>query len=435
MTKVEEVLDNSGLENLNRVKTGPLPRPSRSPQPKADIQSAPEWLKDVSVAAQHLTSLSLESSSRASLITKGDQIWAYAGELPQDAVEELTQIVYGYFADGGSSDLARFISLAATNSEYMLYATWLGGGYVLAMVFDAEMPFSKIRSQASSLAQALSTPPGSVEVEASLTEDPSLAYPDNDPLKPLQPLLDDVPPPIPNDWIPESMVSAERKGFLDELLEDDLSPGSPKTEELSNETNVVPQVNVALDLGGIEKAGMINEPKGKGEVDYLAETMVSKVDRDQIIAETIQSRSTRDGKISKLEPVSPSLYNLTYACVLIPRFKHHHLTGAIATRLSDWISNMSVAFGWRLEHLAIRPEYIQWLVNVPPNTSPGYLMRTIRQHTSRRMFVEFPLLEEENPSGDFWAPGYLVMSGDQPPPAQLVNNFIQNTRKRQGVSK
>jgi REP element-mobilizing transposase RayT len=402
------------------VKTGPLARPSRSSQPKADTQPAPEWLKDVSVAAQHLTSLSLESSSQASLITNGDQIWAYAGELPQNAVEELTQIVSGYFADGSNSDLARFISLAATSSEYMLYATWLGGGYVLAMVFDAEMPFSKIRSQASSLAQALSSPPGSSRDEAALSDEPSFDYPDNEPSRPLQPLLDDVPPPIPNDWIPESMVSAERKGFLDELLEDDLSPSLPKTEELNLEPNVVPQVEVALDVG---------------EVDHMAETMVSKVDQDQVIAETIQSRSTRDGKIGKLEPVSPSLYNLTYACVLIPRFKHHHLTGAIATRLSDWISNMSVAFGWRLEHLAIRPEYIQWLVNVPPNTSPGYLMRTIRQHTSRRMFVEFPLLEEENPSGDFWAPGYLVMSGDQPPPAQLIKNFIQNTRKRQGILK
>jgi REP element-mobilizing transposase RayT len=121
--------------------------------------------------------------------------------------------------------------------------------------------------------------------------------------------------------------------------------------------------------------------------------------------------------------------------VLIPRFTHHHLTGDIATRLSEWISHMCVAFGWRLEHLSIRPEYILWLVNVPPSTSPGYLMRTIRQHTSRRMFVEFPMLEEDNPSGDFWAPGYLIMSGTQPPPPQLVKDFIRNTRNRQGLKK
>ena len=51
------------------------------------------------------------------------------------------------------------IRLQATEGEYMLYATRLSGSYVLSVVFDAETPFSKIRAQASSLAEALSTAP------------------------------------------------------------------------------------------------------------------------------------------------------------------------------------------------------------------------------------------------------------------------------------
>jgi REP element-mobilizing transposase RayT len=119
----------------------------------------------------------------------------------------------------------------------------------------------------------------------------------------------------------------------------------------------------------------------------------------------------------------------------VPRFPNHHLTGDMANRLSDWITHLCVAFGWRLEHLSIRPDYLQWMVNVPPNTSPGYLMRTVRQHTSRRMFIEFPTMETENPSGDFWAPGYLILGSTQPPPAHLVLDFIRNIRRRQGISK
>ena len=30
----------------------------------------------------------------------------------------------------------------------------------------------------------------------------------------------------------------------------------------------------------------------------------------------------------------------------------------------------------------MRPEYLQWVVNVQPNTSPGTLMRVVRQQTS-----------------------------------------------------
>lgn len=444
ITLVEEVISNSNIADLPHVKTGPQVKQPSKTITKGGLPPAPEWLKDVSLAAQQLTRLALETSSQASIITRDDQIWAYAGELPQDAAEELARTVAAHFADGGGTDLARFVSLEATGSEYMMYASGLGGEYVLAMVFDAEMPFSKIRSQATRLTEALSTPQPPVPSQRKQSLDtapaaepvaPETSEPeDSEPeiSEPPKPLWDDVPPPIPSDWIPESMVSSARKEFLDELL-DDGSPDTAQPDVFTIDTSPVNQREGESEPQPINL--VVDAPETTEKPAFTEETIVSKTDRKVELPETIKSRVSRISRITKVEPVSPSVYNLTYACVLIPRFPHHHLTGAVATRLSDWINNMSVAFGWRLEHLSIRPEYMQWMVNVPPNTSPGYLMRTIRQHTSRRMFVEFPRLEEDNPSGDFWAHGYLIMSGNQPPPPQLVKDFIRNTRKRQGIIK
>ena len=84
--------------------------------------------------------------------------------------------------------------------------------------------------------------------------------------------------------------------------------------------------------------------------------------------------------------------------------------------------------------MAVRPEYMQWVVSVPPNTSPGYLMRIMRQQISGKIFAEYPRMKKENPSGDFWAPGYLIMGGTQPHPQQLVRDYIKQTRQRQGDS-
>ena len=133
-----------------------------------------------------------------------------------------------------------------------------------------------------------------------------------------------------------------------------------------------------------------------------------------------------------VEPVSAGMYHLTYACLLVPRFSSHHLVGDLSESLNEWLPNVSVAFGWRLEFLAIRPEYLQWVANVQPNTSPGYLMRTMRQQTSEKIFSAFPPYKKENPSGDFWAPGYLIMGGTQPHPPQLVRDYIRQIRQRQG---
>jgi len=135
-----------------------------------------------------------------------------------------------------------------------------------------------------------------------------------------------------------------------------------------------------------------------------------------------------------VESASAAMAQLNFACLLVPRFTTHYMTGDLADHLSRWMPQICVAFGWRLEFLAVRPDYLQWVVNVTPNTSPGYLMRIMRQQTSEKIFAEFPRLKKENPSGDFWAPGYLIMGGLQPHPQQLVKDYIKQTRQRQGIS-
>lgn len=139
--------------------------------------------------------------------------------------------------------------------------------------------------------------------------------------------------------------------------------------------------------------------------------------------------------VGQLEPISPGLALLNYTCVLVPRLPHHYLTGELPERLQQWVQQLSLAFGWRLEAIAVRPEYLQWTVQVAPSVSPGNIVRVVRQRTSLNIFSQFELLRDDNPSGDFWATGYLIVSGAQPPSAQLLRDYIAQTRKRQGIDK
>jgi hypothetical protein len=61
-------------------------------------------------------------------------------------------------------------------------------------------------------------------------------------------------------------------------------------------------------------------------------------------------------------------------------------------------------------------------------------MRIVRQRISVKIFDGFPRFNKENPSGDFWAPGYLIMGGSQPAPVQVIREFIAQTRQRQGIT-
>jgi REP element-mobilizing transposase RayT len=134
-----------------------------------------------------------------------------------------------------------------------------------------------------------------------------------------------------------------------------------------------------------------------------------------------------------LEPVAPHPYDLSYACLLIPRFNTHSLVGDIADNLYRWLGQVCLSFAWKLEYTTVRPEYLQWIMSVPATTPPSSFMHTIRQHTSRQIFEDFPRLKRENLSKDFWAPGYLVLVGTLPHSPDMIREFIRLTRQQQGI--
>ncbi len=392
------------------------------------------WLQDVSKAAQHLTRLTLESSAQAALITRGEHLWAYAGQLSQNAANELAVTVTRHWDGQKGSDLLRFVRLEATRAEHMLYATRIADDVVLALVFDAETPFSTIRSQASQLADSLSITP--VEEEAPPAPQPVPASYDAPTISPeeydngqvpsIAEILVDVPSPEPE---------LKRTPIVEEnVFGTRPSRSAPYSQESSP----------AIRMDELAFTDQSLDETVEHVVEDLDATMPSKsrrrpetpVRRPQPgeLDETRPHSITEVAGRVMLEPVSAGYYNLTYACLLVPRVSAHYLTGDVSDRLSEWLPQICIAFGWRLEYLAVRPEYIQWVVNVPPSVSPGYLMRIMRQQTSEKIFTEFTRMKKENPSGDFWAPGYLIMGGTQPHPQQLVKDYIKQTRTRQGYS-
>ena len=408
------------------------------------------WLQDVAKAAQHLTRLTLESSAQAALITRNSELWAYAGGLSQSAGKELAQTVARNWDGQKGSDLLRFIRLESTRAEHMLYATRLAPDTVLALVFDAETPFSTIRSQANQLIstlgnektdahKAIKIPEQQIQEAQNEDEDIGVEIP------PITDILTDIPTPNPQAVDSPFNLELPAGPMTFDSASGETRPSTPLSHAgvFSRESSpAIPLSELLMaDQGRNLDETMPSSSQSLDEVDVTApsrskprhETPIRKPESGELDA-TRPSPTTEAARRVTLEPVTAGLYHLTYACLLVPRFSSHYLTGDLADRIAEWLPTICVAFGWRLEFLAVRPEYLQWVVNVQPNTSPGYLMRIMRLQTSEKIFAEFPRLKKENPSGDFWAPGYLIMGGTQPHPPQLVRDYIKQTRERQGIS-
>jgi DNA-binding response OmpR family regulator/REP element-mobilizing transposase RayT len=399
----------------------------------AQVESG--WQYDVSRAAQHLTRLSFEVSAQAALMIRNGQLWAYSGQLPQEAASELAQFVIqdreqNQPYNTSSGDLARFIRLETTGEETMLYALQLDEEMILALAFDAQTPFSRIRAQAGRLARALSSPDLPKEhLAASPIE---AAFPVQFPAEEVEeeegePELQ-VPAMFPAGFIPPPTSISQRTDQATETPtevksasppQDQAQPSSREPDILAFEQDLAARQEPAV--GRLHPAAAKSSPATPPiSVSTPPAAPFSPADKIQI-SESVRIQNTK-------------MYNLSYACVLIPRLPQHTLTGDLGRRLGEWLQTIHLAFGWRLAHLAVRPSYLLWVSAVSPKTSAAGLIKTVRKQTSGWIFLEFPRVEKDNPSGEFWAPGYMAITTGQLPTAEELQVYIQNTRSRQGIA-
>ena len=135
----------------------------------------------------------------------------------------------------------------------------------------------------------------------------------------------------------------------------------------------------------------------------------------------------------KMESIPQISTELAFSCLLIPRFSDHYLTGDISKDLENWMKEICISYGWRMETVTIRPGYIQWGMTVPLTTNPAQCMKIIRQRTSQRIFEDYPRFGRKNVSPDFWAPGFSLVPGATPQSSEEINNFILQIRRQQGI--
>ena len=394
------------------------------PTQPTDIPTELQWLKDVNRAAQYLTLLSLEADAQAAIIIRNSKIWAYAGQLPQNGAEELAHLIGQYWAGNDTEDLTRFVRLKSTGTEFMLYATGIGSGFVLTLAFEAEMPFSKMRMQAGEIARKLTSPiPELTEIKTTPNKLAREAT-KPDPAKNTKP--PDVEEFSADDWIPE------------ESLLDDGEDIDPEDELLAQQTAMFEELLASIDIPDPDGVGSQKARAAEKTPDFVViDTDVEspKSEGYSIKQFGLESVFEPEQKIKdevRSDADSSALHDLAYTCVLIPRLPEHLLSRDLGTLLNQSVSRLCLAYGWRLEHLAVRPQYLHWVVNVSPDVSPAKVIRIIREKTSEIIFEERPTLGKENPSGDFWAPGFMVLHG-RSLTGERLQEYLHRTRNHQGI--
>ena len=387
------------------------PEPEPEPEPVADVP-----LPNPAAVEQPLGEMVADVDAKAAVVLRQRERWVSAGPMGEPALVEITQLINRAWNPTEPGDLVRYIRIVPTG-ECLLYARSLTGDLVLAMAFDASHPPTRIRSIIAPVVKTLNeiietAPAGNGAQTAEESRDkipltlPDDFNPEDDGEAPdynLAELLATLPSPDPEapssvpdagDWVPESQL-AKQEPSADFVLPWEVDWTGRQAVELP------PQQTHPADPA--DNPHLANtQPTGRGRFD---EALLSLAD---------------------------VLHYPTYTCLLLPAQPDQYLTRDTAAFLKEFIPRLFRAFGWDLQDLDVRPDHLQWSVRLPPAVSPGYLVRLLRKQTSKALYEEFKHLLPAPKTGDFWAPGYLIVNGAQAPSNAMIYHYIAQTRRRQG---
>ena len=366
------------------------------------------WSSNQSLASRYLSRLIEKSYAQEALLIQNHEVWSFAGRLPEESVYELSYSINKCMAKDLNADLARFITLETTQSEYAIYASLLFVGVILALVFDPDIPLGVVRKQTKEFANTLMILDGNDIPVESL----SSGYGQT------------------NCRI-EERNNSRKQIFLASSTCDDKKLKKPNTAHFLNEV-INPFTIEATNPDKKEQTqikdstdSLINSNSSVEPDRFNAESRVMDNESDH------NENESENNHLSFLHEFIPdALYNLTYSCLLIPRFTSHPLTRDREEKVAECIKDIHTSKGWRLESLKVRPEYILWSSNFPPNITPSRHIEMIRKETSKLLFEDFPAFKKENPFGDYWAPGYLIVGGKNAISDQLVSAFSRQNRKK-----
>jgi len=130
-------------------------------------------------------------------------------------------------------------------------------------------------------------------------------------------------------------------------------------------------------------------------------------------------------------PAIPSLkeFRFNFTCVLIPGDHDQFLARELSEKLSSTMPDIHEDQGWHMTSITVRPQYLLWTVAVPMGICPHRIIQEVRTLTSNLIFAKFPEIAKKKTSNDFWSSKFLAVSGSEPPPANLIFDFVTNAWK------
>jgi len=399
----------------------------------AEVDNTPRaWWEDESRVTKTLISAISNLDIQEAILFSSEDILAQAGKMDVDTIEECSKLVGKFHVEKSTSEILKPIQLKTTKTNHYIHANILAVGIILALLYDADTPLRNIRLQSRYLTNILKNPQltmpeifvlpttseGGTE-EYQLEAPTQRTYSGNAhkrTTKPQHPRM-------------TFQSYRMRKHQIETTLRQEVTTGISMEDfepaENSNGTPAnSPQVNAVEEL--LSAGSRIASHTAQDEGDHQK----SHWDQETLLPTSSSVQIPRSVHHFSLCSTDTSMFDVFYSCLLIPRLKSQSLEGDLANFLKEMLPDVFLANSWRLTAVDIGSSFMQWLVRIPPTIAPAEHINIVRTQSSRKILSVFTRLNRDELLKDFWAPGYLLGSGQSLFSEEDINLFIQLNRKQ-----
>jgi len=390
----------------------------------------PAWYTDEVRATKNLVAAISNLVVQEAILVSDTSILAHSGELPRDAVEECSTLVRKYWGENSTAELIKPIRLQTTRKEHLLSATVVAVGIILALTFDAETPFDILRSQTRYLTNVLKNPRLSLPEVHILPKNPETQVAKIP--APHKYITDDfdITKPASREPFPALQFNRPAETREETMLQPQRTVEDPYRNPDFGELRIKQPVYAPKEPAAEQDSPIAwREPARPRERNQYKQSSYL-FDEDQPVEANSPINVTGEWRRSSFNPTETSLFDVYYACVVVPRIKTQALDSDCANYLREELPKIFMAYGWRLEELIIEQEYMQWVVRIPPTMAPATHIKAIMRESSQIILTNFARFNRNEFLREFWSPGYLLGGGRRLIPESEIGEFINMNRRQ-----
>ncbi len=97
-----------------------------------------------------------------------------------------------------------------------------------------------------------------------------------------------------------------------------------------------------------------------------------------------------------------------YHIVWLPKYRKRVLSGRLAERVKELLSECSEVNRWEILELNVQPDHVHMMVQLRPNISVSRAVQLLKGKSSRIIRKEFPELVEFYWGDSLWGDGFFV---------------------------